>query len=195
MNENYDESITNIKDVLNDFANAEDLPPSTRVHLSCATLALLREQDEIFASRDFVPQPICPEHSSWRDGAGSNHNNNSYCCTSTSTAKVDLAFQQAYCRAASNAEYVKTLAHMENMYAAAVQDLWLAQESTVTRQNAWVSESLQSLQEGSNHQTDNVMNTQLQNSAALIEQYRTEIQHTKIEHPWLLFLLPHELAA
>ena len=58
MYENQDDSVGNVLSVLNDFAEAEALPPSRVIHLRCAMLALLREEDEIFASRDFVPQPL-----------------------------------------------------------------------------------------------------------------------------------------
>ena len=168
MYENQDDSIGTILSVLNDFAEAEALPPSRVIHLRCAMLALLREEDEIFASRDFVPQPLHSQRNVVKKLGGS-----------AAAMASSAGFQQAYCRAVSNKVHLKTLAHMESMYAAAVQDLWLAQESTVARQNAWVSETLHQ----KNKKKDPTMeiNQHLQNSAVLVEQYRCEIQHTKRE--------------
>ena len=192
-----------VKDVITDFSEAEQLPPSTSTHLRCAMLSLLQEEDEAVASIDFVPQSdvlalVNSHRSATKQG-------------SRRATESEILFQQAFYRAVSNHEHLETLAHMENMYAAAVQDLWLAQESTATRHNAWVANTLHTATEngnnmdstntndGNNNNNNNndddnnsrlppmvgpgslVDETHLRESAALVQQYATEIKQTKVE--------------
>jgi hypothetical protein len=167
-----------VLNILHDFVDAEDLPPSTHVHLSCAMLSLLREEDEQLASTDILPQP---------DSEALISRQLRHHVTTS-----DAMFQQAYCRAVSKPEQLETLAHMENMYAAAMQDLSLAQESTAARHNTWVSKVLQAaatvesetkLLSGSRNGNGNgnVDQERLLESAILVQQYVTEIQQTKVE--------------
>ncbi len=144
--------------VLDDLADAEQLPPPLRRHMRCALLALLQEEDEaragagphndLSASRipgsrsALLPTPSTPTpaRGGWARAVApaAPAPAAAPAAVRAGTADDEQLFQSAYCSVVSDPESLQVIAHMENMYAAAVDDLIGAQEATMERRQAWI---------------------------------------------------------
>ena len=129
--------------IIDDFANAEDIPLPLRHHMKCATVALFREESEDVAIRgpytDLVTRYTrLSQHSSSFQADTNRRFEESQAQTFVKDTKSDttLTFQEAYSRMVRDPELRSMIVHMENMYAAAVQDLVRAKDSTLRRKHA-----------------------------------------------------------